>query len=119
MKRTKSFDVLTSDEKLARGRGGEWSSEKFYPSLEISHNLLMGLRVSDFVSVSHIFAFLSSRYTFSSRTRILKCQFWHLGESRIYHSPPLEVRMATYRSEIEQSQHTKSFNHIIRIFKEV
>ena len=29
-------------------------------SLEISHNLLMGLGVSDFVSVGHIYAFLSS-----------------------------------------------------------
>ena len=27
---------------------------KFYPSLRISHNLLMGLGVSDFVSVGHI-----------------------------------------------------------------
>ena len=57
--------------------------------LEISHNLLMGLGVSDFVSIGHIFAFLSSRYTFSSRARILKCQSRRLGESRIYHSPPL------------------------------
>ena len=30
---------------------------KFYPSLGISHNLLMGLGVTDFVSVGHIFAF--------------------------------------------------------------
>ena len=45
--------------------------------------------VSDFVSVGHIFAFLSSHYTFSSRAQILKCQSQHLGESRIYHSPPL------------------------------
>ena len=36
------------------------SLSKFYPSLEISHNLLMGLGVSDFVSVSHIFAILSN-----------------------------------------------------------
>ena len=33
---------------------------KFYPSLGISHNLLMGLGVSDFLSVGHIYAFLSS-----------------------------------------------------------
>ena len=59
------------------------SLSKFYPSLEISQNLLMGLRVSDFVSVGHIFAFLSSHYTFSSRARILRCQSRHVGESRI------------------------------------
>ena len=62
---------------------------KFYPSLGISQNLLMGLGVSDFVSVGHIYAFLLSHYTFSSRARILKCQPRHLGESRIYQSPPL------------------------------
>ena len=50
-----------------------------------------GLRISDFVSVCHIFAFLSSHCTFSSRTRILKCQSCHLGKSRIYYSPPLLV----------------------------
>ena len=33
----------------------------------------MGLGVSDFVSIGHIFAFLSSHYTFSSQARILKC----------------------------------------------
>ena len=60
-------------------------------SLGISHNLLMGLGISDFESVGHIFAFLSSHYTFSSRTRILRCQSWCLGESRIYYSPPLYV----------------------------
>ena len=49
-------------------------SRKFYPSLGISHNLLKGLGISDFVSVGHIFAFLSSHYTFSSRARILKRQ---------------------------------------------
>ena len=65
------------------------SLDKFYPSLGISHNLLKGLGVSDFVSVSHIFAFPSSHYTFSSRARILKCQSQRLGESQIYHSPPL------------------------------
>ena len=43
------------------------SLDKLYPSLEISHNLLIVLGVSDFVSVSHIFAFLSSHYTFLSR----------------------------------------------------
>ena len=32
------------------------SLSKFYPSLEISHNLLMGLGVLDFVSVGHIYA---------------------------------------------------------------
>ena len=47
---------------------------KFYPSLGISHNLLMGLGVSDFVSVGHIVAILSSHYTFSSRAQILKRQ---------------------------------------------
>ena len=47
---------------------------KFYPSLEMSHNQLMGLGVSDFVFVCHIFAFLSSCYTFSSQAQILKCQ---------------------------------------------
>ena len=47
---------------------------KFYSSLGISHNLLiMGLGVSDFVSVGHIYAFLLSHYTFSSRARILRC----------------------------------------------
>ena len=65
-----------------------------YPSLGISHNLLMGFGVSDFVSVGHIFAFLSSHYTFSSRARILKCQSRHLSETRIYHSPPLIVSEA-------------------------
>ena len=57
--------------------------------LGISHKLLMGLGVSDFVSVGHIFAFLSSHYTFSSRARILESQSRRLGESRVYHSPPL------------------------------
>ena len=65
------------------------SLDKFYPSLGISHNLLMGLGVSDFVSVGYIFAFLSSQYTFSSQARILKSQSMHLGESQIYHLPPL------------------------------
>ena len=53
------------------------SHGKFYPSLGISHNLLMGLGVSDFVSAGHIQAFakfLSSHYTFSPQVRILKCQ---------------------------------------------
>ena len=50
-------------------------------SFGISHNLLMGLRISDFVSVRHIFAFLSSHYSFSSRTRILRCQSRRLGVS--------------------------------------
>ena len=62
---------------------------KFYPSLRISQNQLMGLRVSDFVSVGHIYAFLSSHYTFSSQARILRCQSRCLGESWIYHSPRL------------------------------
>ena len=51
---------------------------KFYPSLGILQNLLMGLRVSDFVSVGHIhvhvYAFLLSHYTFLSR-----CQSRHLS----------------------------------------
>ena len=64
-------------------------SRQILPKSRISHNLQMGLGISDFVSVGHIFAFLSSRYTFSSRSRILKCQSRRLGESRIYHSPPL------------------------------
>ena len=38
----------------------------------------IGMTVSDFVSVSHIFAFLSSHYTFSSWTRILRCQSWRV-----------------------------------------
>ena len=63
-------------------------SRQILPSLRISHNLLMGLGVSDFVSVGHIFAFLSSQYTFSSRAQILKCQSLRLGESQIYHLPP-------------------------------
>ena len=62
---------------------------KFYPSLGISHNLIMGLGVSDFVSVGHIVAFLSSHYTFWSRARILKRKSRRLGESRICHSLPL------------------------------
>ena len=33
---------------------------KFYLSLRILHNLVMGLGVSDFASVGHIYAFLSS-----------------------------------------------------------
>ena len=58
-----------------------------------SRNLVQptnGLGVSDFVSVGHMFAFLSSHYTFSTRSRILRChgQSRRLGESRIYHSPP-------------------------------
>ena len=68
-------------------------SRKFYPSLGISQHLLMGLGVSDFVFVGHIFAFLSSHYTFSSRARILKCQSERLGESRIYHLSPLTLRV--------------------------
>ena len=62
-------------------RGGEWSrplknekSGQILPSLRISHSLLMGLGVSDFGSVSHIFAFLSSHCIFLSQTRILKRQ---------------------------------------------
>ena len=62
---------------------------KFSPTLGILHNLIMGLGVSHFVSVGHIFAFLSSHYTFSSWARILKCKSRGLGESQIYHSPPL------------------------------
>ena len=62
---------------------------KFYPSLGISQKFLMSLGVSDFVSVSHIFAFLLSHYTFSSRAPILRCQSQRLGKSRIYHSPLL------------------------------
>ena len=58
------------------------SLSKFYPSLGILHNLLMDLGVSDFVSVGHINAFLSSQYTFSSRAGILRCQSQRLGESR-------------------------------------
>ena len=64
-------------------------SRQILPSLGISHNLLMGLGVSDFVSVGRIYAFLSSHSTFLSWSRILKCQSWCLDESRIYHSPPL------------------------------
>ena len=65
------------------------SHGKFCSTFGISHHLLKGLGVSNFVSVGHIFAFLSSHYTFSSRARILKRQSRRLGESRIYHSPPL------------------------------
>ena len=72
------------------------SLSKFHPSLEISHNLLMGLGVSDFVSVSHIYAFLSSHYTFPSRSRILKCQSRRLGDARIYHSPPLALKQISW-----------------------
>ena len=54
---------------------------KFYPSLGISHNLVMGLGVSDFASVGHIFAFLSSHYNFLSSSQILKCQSQHPGKS--------------------------------------
>ena len=64
---------------------------KFYPSLAILHSLLMGLVVSDFVPVCRIFAFLSSHYTFSSRARVFKRQSRRLGESRIYHLPPLSL----------------------------
>ena len=74
---------VTGQSKTTKIRGGEWSSEKFYPSLEISQNLLMGIGVSDFASVGPIFAFLSSHYTFSSRAWILRCQSRRLGESRI------------------------------------
>ena len=56
---------------------------KFYPSFGISQNFLMGLGVSDFVYVGHIYAFLLSHYTFSYRARILRCQSRRLGESRI------------------------------------
>ena len=59
------------------------SLRKFYPSLGISQNCIMGLGVSDFVSVGHIYAFLLSHYTFSSRARILRCLSRRLGESRI------------------------------------
>ena len=55
---------------MANGPLKNEKSRQILPSLGISHNLLMGLGVSDFVSVGHIFAFLSSYYTFSSRTRI-------------------------------------------------
>ena len=47
-------------------------------SSRISQNFLMGVGVSDFVSVGHIYA----------RARILSCQSQCLSESRIYHSPP-------------------------------
>ena len=63
---------------------------KFYPSLGISQNFLMGLGVSDFVSVGHINAFLLSPYTFSSQARILRCQSRRFGESRILLLPPLQ-----------------------------
>ena len=49
----------------------------------------MGLGVTNFVSVGHIFAILSSHNTFTPRPRILKHQSRRLGESPIYHSPPL------------------------------
>ena len=74
---------------MANGPLKNEKSRQILPSLGMSHNLLMGLGVSDFVSVGHIFAFLSSYYTFSSRTRILRCQSRRLGESRIHHSPLL------------------------------
>ena len=74
---------------VVKGPPKNESLRKFYPGLGISQNLLMGLGVSDFVSVNHKYAFLLSRYTFSSRARILRCQSRHLYESRIYHSPPL------------------------------
>ena len=65
-------------------------------SLGILHNLLIvGLGVSDFVSVGRVFAFLSSHYTFSSRAQILKCQSRHLGKSQIYHLPPLILPLVT------------------------
>ena len=35
-------------------------SRQILPGLGISHNLVMGLEVSDFASVGHIYAFLSS-----------------------------------------------------------
>ena len=63
------------------------SLSKFYPSFRISQNFLMGLRVSDFVSVSHIYAFLLSHYTFSPQAQILRCQ----SQRVIYHSPPIHV----------------------------
>ena len=79
-------------------RGGGWSSEKFmrslgkfYPSLGISHNLLMGLGVSNFVSIGHIFAFLSSHYTFSSQARILKCP------SRLVLDLPFATAITVYK----------------------
>ena len=56
-----------------------WSLGKFFPNFRILHNLLMGLRVSDFVSARHMFAFLSSHNTFLSWAQISKCQSWHFG----------------------------------------
>ena len=64
---------------------------------------LMGLGVSDFMSVGHIFAFLSSHHTFSSRAQILKCQSWCLGEYRIYHLPPLRLYILTVHFSFETS----------------
>ena len=73
---------------------GPLKNEKSRQILSKSRNLaqpLMSLGVSEFVSVGHIFAFLLSHYTFSSRAWILKRQSRSLGESRIYQSPPLTL----------------------------
>ena len=83
---------------------------KFYPSLGISQNFLMGLGVSDFVSAGHIFAFLLSHYTFLARAQILRCQSRHLGKSQIYHSPPLLVSFNT-TSVIHLLLHPASLSH--------
>ena len=57
------------------------SLAKFYQSLEISRNLLGGLRVSDFVSVVPI----KSLHFFVSGSDFKM----PVSASRIYHSPPL------------------------------
>ena len=85
------LDNVGREERVVNGplKNRSLGKFEFYPSLGISAQL-MGLEVSDFVSVGHIFSFLLSHNTFSSQARILRCQSQRLGESRIYHSPPLE-----------------------------
>ena len=88
---------------------------KFYPSLRISQNFLMGLGVSDFVSVIHICAFLLSHYTFSSRARILRCQSWHLGKSRILPFATPHVASIGNSLELTLKELIRSFAILLKI----
>ena len=59
---------------------------KFYPSLEISQNVLMGLGVSDFVSVAHIICFSIKSLHFFVSGSDFKIPISTI--LRFYHSPP-------------------------------
>ena len=85
---------------------------KFYPSLGISLNLLMGLGVSDFVSFGRILLFYQVITLFHLGLRFLKFQSRHLGESQIYHLPPLILA----KRDLGGSQKTQGFWGVLYIF---